>query len=443
MSILITSLLVVLSIVAIIYLTSYLKLNAFISLFLVSLILAVNTIPFSDIIGTLAEGFGNTMGSIGFLILFGATIAVVLDKTGGTLTIANFMLSKIGERRAPAALGVTGFIVGLPIFCNSGYIILSGLARSFSAKTKIAMPFIAIVLACSLYSVHCLVPTHPGALAAAGIMKVNMGYFILAGIIFSVPGALSAYYWTFIMTKGKNYEPAHIEIESTEQEQIKSQSVLLSLLPIAVPLILIAIASFLSFFGLKDQNVFVTIVIFIGQPVMALFVGVILSFLLLIDKRITNLNAIFESAIEKAGPTLIVTAAGGMFGLVIKNTGIGLEAGTLLSQTGLGLSVPFLIAFLMKTAQGSSTVAIITAASFVSPMLSLLGLDSEMGRLFATLSMGAGSMMISHANDSYYWVVTSFSDLKAEITLKIYSTATMIMGITVFACIWIVSLFIL
>lgn len=443
MSALLIPLLVLLSILAVIYLTSNLKLNAFISLFLVSLFLAVTAIPNSDIVKILKEGFGNTMGSIGFLIIFGAIIAIVLDKTGGALSIANYMLSKTGEKRAPVALGITGFIAGLPIFCDSGYIILSGLARSFSAKTKIAMPLIAIVLACSLYSVHCLVPIHPGALAAAGIMNVNLGQFILAGIIFAIPGAIVAYFWTSMMTKGRGYQPASPEGENNERVQRKLPSVFLSLLPIVVPLMLIAISSIMSLFGLKDQNLFVISILFVGQPVMALFVGVLFSFLLLIDKGIKSLNSVFETAIEKAGPILIVTAAGGMFGMIIKETGIGVQAGTFLSQTGLGLAVPFLIAFLMKTAQGSSTVAIITAASFVEPMLPLLGLNSEMGRLFATLAMGAGSMMISHANDSYFWVITRFSDISTDITLKVYSTATIVMGVTVFACIWIASLLIL
>jgi len=443
MSILTTSLLVLLSIAAIIFLTSRLKLNAFISLFLVSLFLAVTTIPNADILKILKDGFGSTMGSIGFLIIFGAIIAGVLEKSGGALSIANYMLSKTGEKRAPAALGITGFVAGLPIFCDSGYIILSGLAKSFSAKTKVAMPFIAIVLACSLYAVHCLVPMHPGALAAAGIMNVNIGNFILAGILFAIPGALVAYIWTRRMTRNKRYQPAIIEVDNRELTDRKLPPVYLSLLPIIVPLLLISLASLFSVLGWKDQNYLFKAVLLIGQPIMALFVGMLLSFLLLNDKSLNKVNLVFEAAIEKAGPILIVTAAGGMFGMVIKETGIGIEAGNFLSKTGLGLTVPFLIAFLMKTAQGSSTVAIITTASFVAPMLQLLGLDSESGRLFATLAMGAGSMMISHANDSYFWVITKFSGIDTDTTLKVYSTATIIMGTTVYACIWITSLFIL
>ena len=443
MSVLSISLLVLLSIVAIIFLTSRLKLNAFISLFLVSLFLALTALPTADIFKILKEGFGNTMGTIGFLIIFGAIIAVVLDKTGGALSIANYMLSKTGEKRAPEALGITGFLAGLPIFCDSGYIILSGLAKSFSAKTKIPMPLIAIVLACSLYSVHCLVPIHPGALAAAGIMKVNLGQFILAGIFFAVPGAVVAYYWTLWMTKNKGYEPAHFAEETINIIERRLPSVFLSLLPIVVPLLLIAIAALMNVFGLKDHNLLIGAILFIGQPIMALFVGVLFSFLLLTNIGTKKLNEILETAIEKAGPILIVVAGGGMFGMVIKETGIGQIAGAYLSHTGLGLAVPFLIAFLMKTAQGSTTVAIITTASFIEPMLGMLGLDTEMGRLFSTLAMGAGSMMISHANDAYFWVVTKFSDIDSNITLRIYSTATIVMGLMVFACIWIASLFIL
>jgi gluconate:H+ symporter, GntP family len=284
---------------------------------------------------------------------------------------------------------------------------------------------------------------HPGALAAAGIMNVNIGNFILAGIIFAIPGALVAFYWIRWMTKNKDYKPAHIEIENIELIDRKLPSAFLSLLPIIVPLLLISLASLFSVFGWKDQNYFFSIVIFIGQPILSLFIGMLFSFILLSDISLKKLNMVFEIAIEKAGPILIVVAAGGMFGMVIKETGIGLEVGNFLGKTGMGLAVPFLIAFLMKTAQGSSTVAIITTASFIAPMLPLLGLDSESGKLFATLAMGAGSMMISHANDAYFWVITKFSDMDSNITLRVYSTATIVMGITVFACIWIASLFIL
>lgn len=443
MDILVTTFFVGISITVVILLTSKFKLNAFISLFLASLLLAITALPGRDIIKIIKDGFGSTMGSIGFLIIMGAIIAVILDKTGGALSIARFILSKTGEKNAAPALGITGFLAGMPIFCDSGFIILSGLAKSVSAKSKIAMPFLAIVLACSLYSVHCLIPPHPGALAAAGIMNANIGILIIIGTLFAIPGFIASYYWVKWMTKKKGYLPA-AETEIIQQEDDnKLPPVLLSFLPIAVPLILITANSLFSLSGFDADFILIRGLIFCGQPVIALSIGVLFALLLMRNKSIKTFNSIFEQAIEKAGTILIVTAAGGMFGMLIKETGIGTEAGNIVSKTGLGLSIPFLIAFVMKTAQGSSTVAIITTASIVTPMLPVLGLDSEWGKLFTMLAMGAGSMMISHANDSYFWVVTKFSDINADITLRVYSSATIIMGVTVFICVWLVSLFVL
>ncbi len=443
MNALIASILVVISIIAIIILTSRLKLKAFIALFLVSLFLAFTTLPANTVISTIKEGFGTTMASIGFLIILGAIIGITLDKTGGTLSIARYILSKTSENRSVQALGITGFITGLPIFCDSGFIILSGLGKSFSFKSGVAMPFMATVLACSLYSVHCLIPTHPGALAASGVLQVNLGYLILIGIIFAVPGTISAYLWSRWMTKGKNYPPAgNIKVD----DQVRSESlppVFFSFLPIAVPLLLITLRSLSGLFDKGEPGIFSKIFYFPGEPIIALSIGAVLALLLIKNRTIATMNSVFSEAIEKAGPILIVTAAGGMFGMVIKATGTGEVVGRMLAGTSMGLVVPFLIAVVMKTAQGSSTVAMITTASFVSPMLSMLGLDSEWGRLFAMIAMGAGSMIVSHANDSYFWVVSNFSDIEPDTTLRVYSSSTLVMGLVVFGCVWITSLFVI
>ncbi len=437
------SVLVVTSIIAIIILTSRLKLKAFVALFLVSVFLAFTTLPPATVMTTIKEGFGNTMASIGFLIIFGAIIGIALDRTGATLSIANYILSKTGPERSVGAIGITGFITGLPIFCDSGYIILSGLAKSFSARSKVAIPLMATVLATSLYSVHCLIPPHPGALAAAGIFNVNVGNLIVIGILFALPGALAAWAWSRVMVRGRDYLPAVLKGNDDIPEKKELPAPILSFMPIVIPLLLITLKSLISLFDKEGVTFLAKVFRFPGEPVFALAVGVLLALLLIRKKSIDSMNSIFSEAIEKAGPILIVTAAGGMFGMVIKATGIGEEAGKLLAGTGIGLIVPFLIAAVMKTAQGSSTVAIITTASFVAPMLSMLGLDSEWGRLLSMLAMGAGSMIVSHANDSYFWVISSFSDIDMNTTLRVYSSSTIIMGITVFILVWITSLFLL
>jgi GntP family gluconate:H+ symporter len=443
MNAIVVSLLVVLCIILIIILTTKLKLHAFIALFIVSLLLAFTTLPADTIIKTIKDGFGSTMGSIGFLIILGAIIGITLDKTGGTLSIAGYILSKTGEKRSAAALGITGFITGLPIFCDSGFIILSGLAKSFSRKSGIAMPFMATALACSLYSVHCLIPPHPGALAAAGMLNVNIGYLIMIGILFAVPGALSAFFWSRWITK-RNGIVQSVEEESADRIPDKDlPQVFLSFLPIVVPLLLITVKSLVGLFDKTGEGVLSRIFYFPGEPVIALFIGVLFALLLLKKKNIAEMNSVFSDAIIKAGPILIITAAGGMFGMVIKSTGVGETLGKLLAGTSIGLLVPFLIAVVMKTAQGSSTVAIITTASFIAPMLTMLGLDTEWGKLLTMLAMGSGSMIASHANDSYFWVVTNFGEIKVDETLKVYTSSTVVMGIAVFACVWIFSLFVL
>lgn len=443
MSIPVISILVGISIVAIIILTSKLKLDAFIALFLVSVFLAFAVLPTKTIVSTIQQGFGNTMASIGFLIILGAIIGISLDRTGGTLSIARYILSKTGDNRSAQALGITGFITGLPIFCNAGFIILSGLSKSLSSKSRIPMPFMATVLGCSLYSVHCLIPPHPGVLAATGLIKVNIGYLIVIGTLFAIPGAIAAYLWSKFITKDKNYPPAkELEAESRLSGE-NLPSPFLSFLPIAVPLLLISLKSLIFMIDKGGESLISRLFIIPGEPIFALSVGVLLAMFLVKNKTIASINSIISEAIVKAGPILIVTAAGGMFGMVIQATGTGESMGRVLAGTSIGIVVPFLIAVVMKTAQGSSTVAIITTASFVAPMLTMLGLDTEWGRMLAILSMGAGSMVVSHANDSYFWVVANFSEIDADSALKVYSSSTLVMGLVVFGCVWIASLIIL
>ena len=429
-----------LSILAVIVLTSRFKVNSFIALFIASLTLGLLTLAPADIVKTLKEGFGNTMASIGLIIIFGTIIGVVLDKTGAAQSIANYILSKTGVGKASRAIAITGFITGLPIFCDSGFIILSGIARSFSRRGKLPMPIMAAVLGVSLYSVHCLIPPHPGATAAAGIMGVNMGHLILTGILVAIPTTLAAY--LFVKLLGRHFiNPVGASPQSAEPAAAAKSlpSPALSFLPIVIPLLLISVKSSFALFKVAPDLPPVRLCAFIGEPVIALLAGALVSLLLIQERTKAHLNELFTEAIDKAGPILIIIAAGGMFGAIIKATGVGEAAGKMLATTGLGLLIPFLITSILKTAQGSSTVAIITAASIVNPMLANLGLDSEPGRLLATLAMGSGSMMISHANDAYFWVITRFSGIEPNHTLRFYSTTTIVMGCVSFAFIFLLQ----
>lgn len=442
-SIAISSILVVLSIVAIIYLTAKLKFSVFGSLFAVSLVLALATgMPLDKLVDALKSSFGSTLGNISFIIIFGAAIAVCMQKSGGALSIATHILKIAGKNNAKPAMAWTGFIPGLTIFCDTGYIILSGIARTISANTKTPMPLMAAILGTSLYSVHCLVPTHPGALAAANTLSANLGMLVVYGVLFSIPGLLAAYYWAGLMCKGKNYAPAEVEAVP-EQDHRDLPAFSHALLPVVLPLVLISISTLLTTLGYKEG--FAATMHFLGNPVMALLVGMLCGVWLLSKhgSQKGDFTRVLEEAIVKAGPILIITGAGGMFGAVIKESGVGGALGEALGSASVGLLIPFIIAALLKTAQGSSTVAALTSAAIIAPSLSTFGLDSEMGRMFAVLSIGAGSIIASHANDSYFWVVTKFSNIEMQDSLRVFTSSTVVMGLVSFGSIWLASAFML
>ncbi len=425
--------LVLSSILLMILLTSKFKCNIFLSMFVVSLLLGIATLPTNDVVPAVKEGFGGTMKSIGVIIVLGIMIGQLLEETGATISMARTILRLTGNERADLSIGITGFVTGIPIFCDSGFIVLSGLNRSLVKRTCKPMVYMATLLAIGLYSVHCLVPPHPGALAAVGIMKTNIGQLIGLGLLIAVPGAAAGFAWARWMSRHMIVDPA--ETQSEEPLPFDGQALppaFRSFLPIVVPVLLLSGKSALMLMPQMSSSMFVRTLLFLGQPEVALLVGVGLAMTLC--RRIDHyfLTTLFDKAIDKSGPILVLTGAGGIFGAVIKATGVGEFAGAYLAGTGLGLCIPFMMAAFLKTALGSSTVAIMTAASIAAPMLDQLHLGSEMGRLLATLAMGAGSMIVSHANDSYFWVVTRFSGISADQTLRVFTTATLVTGITVF-----------
>lgn len=437
-----TALFVVVAILLIVVLTSRLQINAFFALILVALGLALVALPFKDVVTTLKGGFGGTLASIGLIILFGTTIGVLLDKTRATHAMAAWVIGRTGKQRAPRAMAITGVLAGLPIFCDSGFIVLSGLNRSMARESGVPMARMAATLAICLYAMHCLVPPHPGITAAAGILGGSLGELILLGTAIALPTAVAGYAWV-------KWRSGHLppEMGGTGEAQAQSDSEdaplpspRASFLPVIVPLALITVAAFLALSKDLLSAEAMTLVKLLGDPVCALLIGVVLCLPLLGRKERSHLNDYLAEAVEKAGPILIITAAGGAFGAVIKATGMGESFSRLLGSSQLGLLVPFLLAAVLKTAQGSSTVAAITTSSIIAPMLPALGLDSHWGRLLALCAIGSGSMVLSHANDSYFWVIAKFSEISPKTTLRVYSTATIVSAVVSFAITWLLAL---
>lgn len=425
-------------IAVIILLTAKYRVHAFFALLIACFLVGLGVqLPVPEILAAVKEGFGHIMRSLGLIIVLGTTLGVLLEHTGSTRVMANFILKKTGERRAPLAMSITGFIVGLPIFCDSGYIVLSGLNQSLAKRTGISVAIMAVSLATGLYTVHCLLPPHPGAAAAAGTIGVEFGRLIAIGIAVAIPGMLVGYWWA--RYAGKRVPVVTVKEEAAAMDDKALPSVLRAFLPVLVPIVLIAVN---SFFEVEKSATTGWHSIFrvLGEPVIALSIGILLAFNAGRKWNRETVGKLLQDSAEKAGGILVIIGAGGAFGAVLAATKLGQHFSESLSLGSLGLFFPFLLTFILKTAQGSSTVAIITAASIVQPLLPALGLDSENGRLLSVLSMGAGSMMISHANDAYFWVIAKFSGLDMRTMLRVYSVATLWMGLITLLSVYLLSL---
>jgi len=424
-------------IAVIVLLTTKYRVHAFFALLIACFVTGLGVqLPLADVITDIKDGFGNIMKSLGLIIILGTTLGVLLEHTGSTKVMANFILKKTGDRYAALAMSLTGFVVGLPVFCDSGYIVLSGLTRPLAKRTGIPVIMIAVSLATGLYAVHCLIPPHPGAAAAAGVLNVDFGKLVGIGIITAIPAMLVGHWWA--MFAGKKIKAVAEPEEIIVKEISEGPSVIKAFLPVVVPVILIAMKSFAAT-TFHISNPWALFFLSLGDPVIALSIGIILSFNAKKKWDKNTISILLQESVEKAGGILVIIGAGGAFGAILAATKPGEHFSEIASLGSAGIFFSFLLTFILKTAQGSSTVAIITAASIIQPLLPMLGLQSSTNRLLCVLSMGAGSMAISHANDAYFWVIVKFSGLDMKAVLRVYSVATLLMSLVTLLMVYILS----
>jgi GntP family gluconate:H+ symporter len=432
----------IIGIAVIVLLTARFKVHAFFALLMACFVVGLGLqMPVADIIAIGKDGFGGIMKSLGFIIVLGTTLGVVLQYTGSTAVIASFISRKTGKRYAALAMSITGFIAGLPVFCDSGYMVLSGLNNSMARRTGTPVIIMSVSLATGLYSVHCLIPPHPGATAAAVTIGVDFGKLIITGIIIAIPAMLIGNWWANYA--GKKV-PAVTQQETEPEVQLAQlPSLFSSLLPIIVPIVLIAVKSFLPVSTTSDNSILVNLFTALGDPVIALSAGIVLAFAAGRSWTKANMGKLLSESAEKAGGILVIIGAGGAFGAILAAAKIGQHFSESVALGSMGLLFPFFITSILKTAQGSSTVAIITAASIVQPLLPVLGLNTPNGHLLCVLTMGAGSMMLSHANDAYFWVIAKFSGIDMNSMLKVYTVSSALMGLITLLMVWLLSLILL
>ncbi len=425
-------LLILLAIIFIVFASTVWKVHPFLSILLASLGLGIGTgLSFTTIISAINGGFGGLMGYIGLIVVLGSIIGVILEKSGAALRIADTLLALIGKKRPALAMSLIGATVSIPVFCDSGFIILSGLNKALARKTAAKEATLALTLAAGLYTTHTLIPPTPGPIAAAGNLGASdfLGVIMLMGLVVSIPTLIASYF--FAQKVGANLQLKDNTL--TIEENIKLPSVSLSLAPILIPILLIAAATIVKFIAWEGQ--IVAIIRFIGDPLIALLIGLIFALFLLPKWDKTHLNDWLAEGIKLAGPILIITGAGGAFGGVLKATALKSMVESWASSgqvAGLGFLIfAFGLAALLKTAQGSSTNALVITSSVLAPLTTTMGFTSPYELSLIVMAIGGGAMTVSHANDSYFWVVSQFSGINMKSAYRSFTLMTGLQGLTV------------
>ncbi|MBO5095173.1 MAG: GntP family permease [Lachnospiraceae bacterium] len=451
----------ILAIIVMIVMISKFKIHPFLSIMLVSMVLGlIGGIPWvnttdadgntiNGIATVIGSGFSSTFTSIGIVIIFGAMIGTFLEVTGAALKLADIVVKIVGPKHPELAIELMGWVVSIPVFCDSGFVVLNPIRKALVKKTGASSVAMTVCLSAGLYASHVFIPPTPGPIAAASTLNVADHLLLVMGLgaLVSIPALAGSYVYAKYI--GKNVtaddEANSGEIVQSYEELVASYGRLpggfMSLAPIIVPIILMALSNISSI--LKWQGALSTACTFLGTPIVALAVGVILGIILLVQAGMADkLYDLTNDTLKTVGPILFVTAAGGVLGKVISSTSlVAFITDNAASLQTIGIFFPFLLAAILKTAQGSSTVAITTTAGIMAPLMGALGMDSVMMSALCVMAIGAGAMTVSHANDSYFWVVTNFGGMTPDQGYKTQTAATLVEGICSMIGIFVLSLF--
>ncbi len=441
----ISILLLVLSVLLIILLTVKLKVHPFLALLAAALFFALfSGMTLDNIVTMVNDGFGVTLGKIGIVIVLGVIIGAFLEHSGGAYKLAEVVLRIIGKKRVHEAMGIVGFIVSIPVFADSGFIILNPLNKSLTKRAGLSIVGTATALILGLMITHVLVPPTPGPIAAAGIIGADVGLVMLVGLVIGMLSLVVAVIYCKRMGKTKFIDPNPEITDEIIQEKMKqAPSAFKSFLPILIPILLIVGKSIMEFSlvdGQEPSNL-VKLVSFIGSPIIALIIGMLFSFLLpkKWDNDMLSTTGWVGKALADASNIILITGAGGIFGTILQNSEIANVLAASLSGWNLGIWLPFLLCAAIKTAQGSSTVALITTAGIVAPLLISMGFSTEIDKALVVAAIGAGAMVVSHANDSGFWILTQFSGIDIKTGYRVYTTGTLVVGTFAACCIYIAS----
>ena len=437
--------LLIASIILIVVSTSKFKVHPFLALIFTAILFGLfSGMPLDEIVASVNQGFGGTIGQIGIVIIAGVMIGTFLEQTGGAYAMAGRILKITGKKRVPLTMSIIGYIVSIPVFADSGLVILMPLNKALSKQAKISLAGTSVALALGLITTHCLVPPTPGPIAAAGILEADLGLVIILGVGVSIFTMIAGWLYATQIAARYYIDPNPDLTQAALEEKLKqAPRATKAFLPIVVPILLIVLRSVSDFptepfggGGLKD------VLGFVGNPVIALLIGLLIAFTLprKFDREMLSTTGWIGQSLVNAALIVMITGAGGAFGMILRNSEIAAVLGDYLVDARIGILLPFLVATALRIAQGSSTVALITTASLMVPLMDPLGFDTGMARALVVLAIGAGSMVGSHANDSLFWIFTQMTGMDVKTGYRLHTVGTIVIGFASAGVIWGLSL---
>lgn len=444
------------------FLILQLRIQAFISLLISSIVVGVFAgMPPGDIVVTIQKGMGNTLGFVATVVGLGAMFGAILENTGGAKSIANFMLAKMGTKRAPLAMAFSGFVIAIPVFFDVAFIILTPIIYSLQRKTGKSLLLYAIPLLAGLAITHTFIPPTPGPVAVADVLDVSLGSVILVGAIAGIPTLMICGIWFGKYIAGKIYlEAPPVTIKENEtSDELPPIGLILGI--VITPILLIVMSTLTEsglidvshmFTGYSEQSLYLgysrytfafeELIKLLGHPFTALIISNILAWYLLGRKQGLNKEKLFDittKSMAPAGTIILLTGAGGVFKQILVDTAAGEMLANVLMETGIPLIFfAFVAAGLIRIIQGSATVAMLTAAGIIAPLLgNSLG---EFETACIVIAIASGASVLSHVNDSGFWLVGQYLGMSEKQTARSWTVMTTLLAFTGFITAWVLTL---
>ena len=418
----------VISFIALFYFSYRFKIKPFLTLLIASFLSGIFLkIDILETLYLISKGFYSIVLIIGPIIIIGTVLGKFLNETGTSKKMVNTFISYFGIDNIPLSLNLIGLIISIPVFCDAAFILMSSIVKDLSKITKKNIILLSVCLATGLYSAHVFIPPTPGPIAASAIINADIGLLFLIGIVVGIIVSISGYVWMkFLFKKEFKINPGEIKYHD-----FTSDRSIVSFLPVIVPILLISTSTIIKYPKLDINKLpFLKIFEIIGKPEIALLIGFIMTLIFLKKDEIQSTPQWIIKSLKNSFEILLITGAGGALGYIIRESGI-IDNLNLNIATGLAsIFSVFILATIIKTIQGSSTVAIVTTCAITAPILQSIGMTSELEKVILIISIGSGAMTISHVNDSYFWVVTKYSNIEMNDVLKYFSSATLIQGLT-------------